>query len=343
MKRAIIAILFIASIFLVARPNNAKAFTLPPATDPGLTHTYGDFYSYSLPILEEFYGSEYAVKSSAGQIKDAIVIATGATGQDISTNDGDMDDPYQTPGGESGGPEFETAIAPDPDPDLGANENLTTWDSTLASLTAYLDGQAPIFFFNNNQENSGDAVNQSLWVWAQIILWSSEGLANPIYFELTSTTRDGAGDENGDPYAFAANIYSDPSYVPEKYDPLDPDAGTDYVLSGGAVCLDAAYSTVNCGSAEAVYGPFNHNLGENEAAYAVIAPELNDFLFAWERGDYQEYDTFSMDLKMTELNAGYEQAFILPGTVQSAVPEPSTWLLLGLGMLALPFARRFIS
>jgi hypothetical protein len=44
---------------------------------------------------------------------------------------------------------------------------------------------------------------------------------------------------------------------------------------------------------------------------------------------------------MYDLDNGYEQAFIGRGEiVPSTVPEPSTWLLLGLGLLGLPLARR---
>ncbi|WP_338669298.1 PEP-CTERM sorting domain-containing protein [Pseudodesulfovibrio methanolicus] len=335
MKQYILIPLLIIGIFVVARPERAEALVLPSA-DSGFAVTYGDFYSYSLPILQDFLGSDYNILSNSGHIKNDVVIATGVSGTDVNLNFTDMDNAYPTPGGTGSSDTFDTGTTADPAPALD-NDRADSWDSTIASLVNFLGGQSPIFLFNNNQTNSDDSIDQNLWIWAQVEIWSSAGTANSQYFELTSTNGDGSGTFGGNPYDYEAHAYDNPSFTPSTPDTMP----TDYVLSGGNVCLDGGGAPVDCGSSEVVYGPYSHNLGSDRAAYAVVAPELNDLLADWD-GD-SPYDMLSIKIKMSALNAGGEQAYILPGTVQTTtvVPEPSTWLLMGLGLLCLPLVRRF--
>ncbi|MCK4623185.1 MAG: PEP-CTERM sorting domain-containing protein [Desulfuromonadales bacterium] len=109
---------------------------------------------------------------------------------------------------------------------------------------------------------------------------------------------------------------------------------TDYVLSGGQLCLDGAGSLVDCGDVAAVE-TINHNLGANQAVYALVSPELNDFIRSWDNSS--AYDTLSLDIRLRDLNDGYEQIFIQTVTV---IPEPSTLLLLGGGLVGLGFWSR---
>lgn len=327
MKSFIIAA--ILAVFLLGAPTPAKAIVLPPGDQFALT--YGDFYSYSLPVLAYLYdqdngggvgpGSPYYIASSPGHIEDNIVIATGTNNAATVTNFAGMDDAYETPNN-SGTDSFSTGAVADPDP-LITNDLEDTWDSSIQAFVDYLgDGNTPQFFFNNNDTGG----SQDLRVYGTITLWSSTGGDDDVVFELISTPGDGSGVFGGDPYAYS---YGDT--------PLTDNA---YVLSGGQTCLDGANLPVDCGDASAV-ATFNHNLGANQAAYVVVAPELDEFLLAWD--GQSAYDMLSIDLRLREIDNGYEQAFVLSSQYEVPVPEPSTWILMGIGLLALPFLRRFRS
>ncbi|MBC17906.1 MAG: hypothetical protein CL942_12735 [Desulfovibrio sp.] len=340
----IFALFILLPMLLIAAPKDAEALIYPDPTTSALL--YGDFYSYSLPVLAYLYDRDvdsvgtgptnpYYVASGPGQIKDGVVIATGSTGKPVNENFAGMDDAYPTPNS-SGTSEFSTGTTTDPDPALPYDRE-DTWDTTISALTNYLDGGMPFFYFNNNQENSGDSLNQNLWVWGQIELWSSAATADPIYFELVSHLGGGAGEFagefGGDPYTYLAHAYSDANWDPTQFD--------DYILSGGDVCLDGNDAPVSCDSEDVAFGPEPHNLGADQAAYAVMSPELNDFLSEW--SDQSMYDMMSIDIRMHSLNSGYEQAFILSDTVlepRTVVPEPTTWMLMGIGLLGLFFIRR---
>lgn len=302
-KQILVAALVACGLFGVS---SAQALFLPDPTTSA--YQYGDFYSYSMPILAYNYnqlngggvgpGNPYYIASSPGQIANTIVVATG----NKETNFPGMDNAYNTPNNVPGVTTFSTGASPDPG-QLGTvpGNQTGTWDSSIAAFKTFLKGTDPIFFFNNNDTNKA----QDLLAWARLSLRSSTGAVSAINFDFTNNGGTG-GIPGGDVTKFASTG-------------LEPVAA-DYVLSGGQVTLPG------------IKKPFNHNLGANQAAYAIISPELNEFLATWNPNS--QYDVLSIDLRLKDIDNGYEQLFIVPGDY-TPVPEPGTMMLLGMGMLGL--------
>jgi hypothetical protein len=324
--------------------------------------TYGDGNSYSLPvlgILYEFYsgtpfadlsnsiqpGNPYYITSTPGAIKDLTVVGTGSGGNPVTTNFSGMDNAYPTPNSD-GITFFSTGTTADPgqvSPFTGDAD--ATWDVRLTSLMDFTNNLAPVFLFNNNQTNSGGAEDQTLAIWAALTLYDDADILQPLTFYFTN---------DGGAYALVSEggggVLNGTAGSGTLGAPTGPVAGdntsTDYVLSGGALCYTAAFAVVSCDSPDAVGGPINHNLGANEAVYAVVFPALNDILLT---AGFNGYDVLSLDWRMgcdpgttapetncigRSLNNGYEQLFI--ATIETAppsVPEPGTLALLGMGLL----------
>ena len=313
---------------------------LPPLPDPteGINSAqYGDFYSYSLPLLAYRHdlvngggvgpGNPFYVDSSPGQIQDYVVLATGSSGNPVTTNFAGMDNAYSTPSGVGGNPEFYTNTG-DPsgygvaDPDevsafVGDSEN--TWDSRVSAMLDFLGGSEMVIFFNNNQVNSCDDHScQELFAAAQVRLVSDDGLTE-VYFDLLNNGGFGP--------IFGGDVgnYSSSGAYGDDFD--------DYVRSGGQICVDATASFfVPCDFPGAEL--FNHNLGANQAAYALWSLELNAALASG------LYDVMQVDIRMRDLNNGYEQIFIARMERPHEVPSPTTLLLLAIGCFALWRFRR---
>lgn len=303
--------------------------------------TYGDANSYALQVTEVITGdSSFDVNSTAGQIKDLIVIATGASGVPVNTNVAGMDGALSTPSGVS-----------------GSNFFSGIWNSTIAAFTGFLGGMNPLFFFNNNQIGGG--TNQNVAVWAQLSLTGAG--QDTIFFDFTNRnspyalfTEGGGGQYLGD-----VTTYSSTGAGPIAGTNL----ATDYVLSGGPICLTATDVPVSCSNPLAVEGPINNNLGAEQAAYAIDVPELNAFLTAWLAGDNSGYTDLHVDLRYgcdpltvgtnggtagvgscisRDANNGYEQMFVGTSIPTQQVPEPGVLWLLGASMLGMALVRRKI-
>lgn len=331
MKLKILSLLIAVScLAILLCGGRAQAFSLPDPTTVingvPVTLSYGDFYSYSLPILAYYYGSSYVVQSSPGQIADYIVIATGPGGGPATTNLAGMDDAYPTPSGNNGSPLFSTGNTTDPAGQFGGDA-ADTWDMQIDALIGYLtvgsERNDIIYFFNNNQQGSDGSADQNLYAWAQVrvVDTATENPLPTLYFDLTKNP-SGPG------------VYASPGAPNSDY-PFGPDGGwpsswpTDFILSGGQITLPGGVI-------------INHNLGANQAAYAIYSPEINANLETWLT---MGYDVLQHDIRFYDLNNGYEQAFIMGGTVGGElpppIPEPATMLLLGSGLLGLAgFARK---
>lgn len=351
---------------------------------------YGDALSYSMPLAQYQTngnatpnpGDKFYIDSSPGKLKDFIVVASSPASAKPNTDlfsgpsplPGGMDDAFDTPNS-TGVNFFKTGgliTSPDPGNAGGSfNDLADSWDASLLSMKAYLAGEQMAFFFNNNQHNQG--AEQSLAIWAQAWITGPGGVVvdpdgvgpQTGYFDLTN---------HNSPYALVIEggggvILGDPTGYTNttgKTSPTASGANTDYILSGGQLCiLSGAGSSngalVSCASAAPTGYTLltvNHNLGANNAAYAAVIPELNALMggLFTSGADLSQY-SLHLDIRMgcdpalfgvdptadicdggatgwgKNLNNGYEQIFIGTAILPThQVPEPETVALLGMGL-----------
>lgn len=319
--------------------------------------TYGNTNSYSLPVLAVQYdaingggagpGNPFYIPSGPGQIQDQIVIYTGASGTGVTTNVAGFDDAYGAPNGQVGYASIDGSVGmTDPGDKAGiTNNNTETWDANLVALKGFLNGGNALFMFNNNDTNQ----DQNLAIWAKIWLTDAN---DALYGRYLYLSNHGAGyGQGGSPLGDAT------TYNPGDVLPVAGNlASTDYVLSGGSVCieLDGDVTFGACtGANDAGSKTINHNLGANQVAYMADVPLLNGYLntlFAQSDATLGGY-TLHMDLKLgcsqawgnncsnIKIDNGYEQLF-LTSTAASLVPEPGMLGLVGLGLLGAAATRR---
>ena len=316
----------------LAGPPVSQAVDLP-ACDNFTCARDGDFVVQSLPF------SGVDVKSSPGQIAGGIVVYTGAGGASspVVVNFTGMDNAYPAVGGKSGGTSFHSGTTADPSTGTKANQTFTgdqagTWDSQITAFNTFLAGATPIFFFNQNQENSGDPTDtvncpgslsaQDVCLYGSITLRSAANGGTPLVLELEAPTRPFSPPTPGNTDGTAT--------LPAEY-----------VLAKGDVCLDQTTGVeVVCGSPNATQ-PVNHNLGADDAAYAAFSDTLNATLAACATFGVNTaqcpYDTLSIRFDLTGLNNGFEQLFILTTGAREfpPVPLPGTLMLMGTGLMGL--------
>jgi hypothetical protein len=201
-----------------------------------------------------------------------------------------------------------------------------TWNANVADLIAYLDAQGgagslPIFYFVNNENTEN-----TLDTWFQVKLYDSADMNHPLVFDFNTRYGGAVTNPSISPYNYSN---ATDGLVPPQ--PVNPG---DFVLSGGPVWIDPYGNSVQSPTKPTTGGPwivFEHNLGEDRAAYAGMSPELNSAL----RSGTYEYMTFASE--MINLTNGPEQIFILAGGV---IPEPSTYVLLGISLAVIAASRK---
>lgn len=294
MKKMLIACLVGSMAGALAIPAQAADVDL---TGLGFVQ-YGDAQSYSMPVANYQYGfntntGPFAIDSSPGQISALTVLGTGSEGKPITNNFLGMDNAYSTPSGVSGATFF---YANDFTyrGTLGtvANNLDTTWDTSLSALKTFLSGEQMVVFFNNNQEKSLGTAAESLAAWARVWITDATGAVVGATYEFTNM--DGAynlvSQGGGGVFMGDVTTYNAPGSGPGDPSTFTGPSPTDFVLSGGALCVGTGgiYGTtptpVSCGTVaglgETISGTIDHNLGADHVAYSILFPELNADLTA---------------------------------------------------------------
>lgn len=330
MKKQLIS----ASLGVMLLAGNVSAVELYPnlVTDP--YRTFGDFQVYSLAFLNAIHGyapatGPYTIPSASGQIKDNIVIYTGANGVPITTNT-NPDNAYPAPSGNNAASYFSTSLSTPADPG-GTNEyagdTANTWDARLSDLKTDLGSNALLFYFNNNESNSnGDPLDasQNIFAWGRVALVDTNGNKPTLYFDLTNNSPNA-----GLPYG-NVGTYTSTNSVVSQPDLLTVNK-TDYVEIHGQIkiCTNGGQEVL-CSAPHDKEYIVNQNLGSDSAAFAVYSPEIQNYI---NMSDFGGYDVMQLDIRLDNLSAGGEQLFIKGGApAPPAVPEPSTIVLFGFGM-----------
>lgn len=351
---------FCSAVVSMTAVSQVQAAITLPAPGNGLSLQNGDFQVYSLPFLDNLFGG-FSVDSTPGQIKDGIVIFTGANGNPVTTNFAGMDNAFETPSG-AGDPNYflmgDPAVAKFADPSGGPTSGTdfaNRWDADVSAVRSFLSQQGGgdlVLFFNLNDTNGrGTALDfsQDQLGWAQFDLIDADGILPTRTFYLSSQDdRFGVStptDELAAGLAASAlgapnpNTTSNPDGTANQgAGDTDTDIDPQWTYIHGIITVDASNNFLHFGPVQptdpAGASTINQNLGADEAAFAIFNQELSDLI----NDPLSGYETLSIDARLSRINNGYEQLFILPmvnvtRNPPGVVPEAAsltTWAVLGL-------------
>lgn len=267
-----------------------------PAPGGGLSIQYGDFDVYSLGFLQNLYGDAFKVVSTPGAIDGGVVLMTGASGNPVNDNFSGMDNAYPTPSGNGGDPFFSTGTTADPGSN-GSNpisDPAGTWDTDVSAIRSFLSTMNGdlVFFFNLNETNDGGLGGQDELAWAKVTLTGS--MVPTMEFILSGTNTSAVGPQP-DPTGSGYDINSD-----------------QWVYVNGQITVAADGSFLHYGPKVNGTDPagsktVSQNLGANEAAFAIFNQDLNKLV----KDPLSGYTSLSVDIRLSQIDNGFEQAFIL--------------------------------
>jgi hypothetical protein len=322
--------------------------------------TYGDGNAISLPA------SGLTVMSGPGQISLFTKLGLGADGQ--LANTAGMDDAFDTP--QANNVEgFRMGAANEP-VTTGGWDRVGWWDASLSALNGALDllKNSMVFFFANNETGGTDTASLAVWARVEVSKISDNSVLGT--FDLTNNgggygTPITSGLGIGAPLGGGVVLGDVTQYTSTGADPTL----SDFIKSGNDVCVYnsgplAGLPTACPSVSDPTITKYVHNLGGDQAAYAIVFPELDQLITQLVQGgnlsDYALHVQYKLGCgpegdfpTITKggntvcdgtyaLNGGDEKVFLgtqaLPPSTQ--VPEPSSVMILGLGLLLFISLRR---
>jgi hypothetical protein len=321
LKKLLNALIAAVGLGIGLAGTSAQAIDLPACTVGDGTDCLiiGDFNVFSLPLLG------LQTSSTFGQISDFTIIGIN-NGQDGAGNTGAIDGAYNTPSANQT-PTFSTLTATDPGDTGQFTGDVQSWDANVSELLNMTDGTPLVAFFAFNETNQNNDDPNSL-VGADMLIWAS----------VTLCPTGGAIDNTCQTFVLGTS-----STAPDITTPtLDGDSTEAEALAAGWVYVHAQICVASGGDFVGFPDPVTGlcpagssvrnqtNLGQNNAAFMINSPELDDALLA-AGPDAVLHITWLMAF----LNGGGETAWFEPIAGVTVVPEPGSLALAGLGLVLL--------
>lgn len=324
---------------VLAGTAHAVTLTLPGPNDMSTGPLHNNVYVYPLELLPQCaptdsrcaYTGTLPVQSNTGNSGFGPLIQVYEAGGGDSNYGGDpltgtlstirVDEPFRAPSGNVNTFEMSSANEPGGPPHATngtaefTGDLIGTWDASLKTIASYLKGHDLVFLFDNVQQ--GKTAGNYLAVWAQVKIYDNNGSVVTCY-ELSN---DDAGTDCG----AVPSLTNFEKFVVAGEFCVDNS-------SGNAVPTYTSKST--CEAAGNYW--LSNNLGSNSVEFAAFIPGLNSNLASWAADDY----TMSINLKMLGIDGGADALAICDQCDIRQVPEPSSALLIGLGLLGLGFSMR---